>query len=258
MNLTSRRYYSASIVAFAFLAAALPALNSHAGPINSESVPTISVSVDSFAGPPWEYSPALDALEMASGQGRGKKLGMPMAFGAILGNRANVVIEDLEFDPDPFVVNNLLVTNTTSTTQFYTVGIALPTTFGAPNIISGSVLTGVIDTSGNGTATIATVGAGQPIYSAQIDFNTVATLQDHPFSLSVAPPDVLASASDSFGPTLSNVPVNSSIGIQLRFSLTAGDTATILSRFDVVIPEPASAGLFLIGLLGVIAGWRRR
>jgi hypothetical protein len=38
----------------------------------------------------------------------------------------------------------------------------------------------------------------------------------------------------------------------LRFSLTAGDTASILSRFDVVaIPEPATLVLGAILLMGV-------
>jgi hypothetical protein len=62
-----------------------------------------------------------------------------------------------------------------------------------------------------------------------------------------------------FGPTPSAVPVTSNIGIQLRFSLTPGDTLSISSRFDVKrIPEPASAAVIGLGLALVAGGIRRR
>jgi hypothetical protein len=64
---------------------------------------------------------------------------------------------------------------------------------------------------------------------------TVATLQDDPFSL-VALSGLSNTASAAFGPSPNGVPVTSNIGIQLRFSLTAGDSASILSRFDVLDP----------------------
>lgn len=238
-------------VAFLFLVAAV--VDSKAGPITANNVPTITVDDEGFTGPPWEYSPALDVLEDLPG--RGKKLGIPKAESAIQGNRANVEIRQLEFDPDPFVLNNILITNTTNATQIYTVGIALPTTFPAPNIISGNVRTDVIDGGGAAGATVATV-PNFPIYAAQIDFNTVATLQNDPFSV-IAPAAGSASSSATFGPTANAVPVNSNIGIQLRFSLTAGDTASILSRFDVVaIPEPTA---LCLGALAIFAiGFYRR
>ena len=82
------------------------------------------------------------------------------------------------------------------------------------------------------------------IYQAQIDFSTVASLLSDPFTLSAAPGNS-ATASSTFGATPSGVPVTSSIAVQLRFTLSPGDTASILSRFDVVpggtIPEPGYA-----------------
>jgi hypothetical protein len=233
-------------VASLFLVAAVVDLK--AGPITANSVPTISVDDEGFAGPPWEYSPALDVLQNLPD--RGKKLGIPKAESNIQGNRASVEIRQLEFDPDPFVLNNILITNTTNSTQIYTVGIALPTSFPAPNFISGTVRTDVIDGGDAPGGTVATV-PNFPIYTAQIDFNNVATLQNHPFSVT-APAAGTASSSASFGPTLSAVPVNSNIGIQLRFSLTAGDTASILSRFDVVaIPEPTALYLGSLAILAI-------
>jgi hypothetical protein len=180
-----------------------------------------------------------------------------LSFDGIAGGRANITIKELEFDPDPFVLNNILITNTTATTQIYTVGVALPTVFAAPNFISGNVRTDVIDGGGAAGGTVSTV-AGFPIYSAQIDFSEVASLQADPFSVT-APAGGSSGASASFGPTVNGTAVTSNIGIQLRFSLTAGDTAAILSRFDVVaIPEPASLASGVLAMLAVSFGLRRR
>jgi hypothetical protein len=239
---------SLTVLLLLILPAAAPA-----GTLHSDAVPTVSISVDSAPGLTFDFTPSESELVM-SGSDHGRKLGTPKAFDNILGGRADVVIQELEFDPDPFVVNNYLVTNPLTTTQVYTIGTGLLTSFAAPNTISGSVLTAVIDSSGNGTATVAT--AATPIYRAQIDGSTVATLQDPAFSVSV-PPGVLNNASASFGPSANLVPVTSDIGILLRFSLTPGDTATIISRFDVV-PEPTSLGLgFLALLAGVVISGRR-
>jgi hypothetical protein len=156
-----------------------------------------------------------------------------------------VKILDLDFNPDPFVLNNILVTNTTASTQIFSVTVGLPTSFGAPNLISGNITTSVID-GGTDGATVSTV-TGQPIYKAQIDFNTVATMQNDPFSVTT-PGSSAASA--TFGPLLNAVPVLNNIGIVLTFQLTAGDTAAILSRFDVAVPEPSTIALaVLVGAL---------
>jgi hypothetical protein len=250
-NLLTRCHF-----AVAFLVFLVAAVDSNAGPITADNVPTITVDDEGFAGPPWEYSPALDVLQNLPG--RGKKLGVAKAEAKIQGKRANVEISQLEFDPDPFVLNNILITNTTDSTAFYTVGIALPTSFAAPSLISGTVRTDVIDGDDVPGGAVASV-PGFPIYTAQIDFNNVATLQDHPFSVT-APPAGTASLAASFGPMFNAVPVTSSIGIQLRFSLTAGDTASILSRFDVVgipIPEPTTLCLAALSVL-VMGRYRQR
>jgi hypothetical protein len=190
--------------------------------------------------------------------GGGRKLGIPIAQQHIQGNRASVVIEQLAFDTDPFVLNNILITNTTTTAQVYSVTVGLPTTFAGPNLISGNVRTDAIDGGGAPGATISTV-SGSPIYSAQIDFATVATLQNDPLSI-IAPAGGSAGAAASFGPSVNATAVTSNIGIQLRFMLSAGDTAAVLSRFDVVaVPEPSTLLLSVIGLGAIVQmGWRRR
>jgi hypothetical protein len=235
---------------------AFAASESRAEMIGDIVPPIITISADGFGGPAWEYSPALEVLENLPD--RGRKLGIPTARMHIQGNRASVVIEELAFDPDPFVLNNILITNTTTSTQIYTVGLALPTVFGGPNLISGNVRTDVIDGGGGPGATIASV-TGFPIYAAQIDFGTVATLHNDPTSVT-ALAGGSASLPASFGPTVNPIAVSSNIGIQLRFSLTAGDTASILSRFDVApVPEPSALGLAALGMgLATIVAWRRR
>jgi hypothetical protein len=248
MNDIQSRNHSAIIVAAIFsLALVASAASSYAGTINANSVPTITIDDLGFDGPAWTYSPATETLMNLPD--RGKKIGVETALMHIQGGRADVQIEQLAFDPDPFVLNNILITNNTGMTQTYSVGIALPTSFPGPNIISGTVRTSVIDGGGAPGATVATV-VGFPIYQAEKDFVSVATLQNHPFSV-VAPPALTNSSAATFGPLVHAAPVVANIGIQLRFTLTAEDTASILSRFDVVaIPEPASLAL---GIFAVVA-----
>jgi hypothetical protein len=228
-----------------------------AGPIVSGQVPTVTITIeDSPTAPSWTYAPSEEDYRQAPD---GSYVLKEAHEYDILGNRAHVEIAGLQFDPDPFVLNNILVTNTTTSTQIFSAFVGLPTTFVSPNIISGNVRTNVIDGGSDG-ATIATT-APTALYQAQIDGVTVSSLQNHIFSV-VAPAGGSNTASDLFGPSLNAVPVTSNIGIQLRFSLTPGDTAAILSRFDVVaVPEPSSAALVAIALAvaaGIAARSRRR
>ncbi len=163
-------------------------------------------------------------------------------------------IEEIEFDPDPSVFNNYILTNTTSSTQTYSIPIVVSTTFPAPNLISGSITTQVID-GGTDGATVAAPTSGS-IYNAMIDGTVIHTLQDDPFSLYAS--GGVNNALAAFGPITSTVPVNSSIGVQLDFTLTAGDSAAFLSRFDVVIPEPSTVLLAVFGLVGILLLARRR
>ena len=155
----------------------------------------------------------------------------------------DLTVQQLRFDPDPLISNNTLVQNNTLVNQIYTLSVALPTSFGAPNGIRGSIATSLIAVGGGTVSSVAPFS----IYSAQIDGVTVRTLQNNPFTLTT--PNAAVSAVASYGLEANIVPVNTSIGILLRFQLTPGDSVTILSDFEVapVIPEPSTLALLLLG-----------
>lgn len=166
----------------------------------------------------------------------------------------------LSMDSDPFVTNNFTITNTTNSTQIYTVG----TTVGvAPAIplasMQGSVGFSLTDNNGNG-ATLAT--SGVPFYRAQIDGNVARTLWNSPTSFTA--PFGTTSSNTFFGfptPEGAPEPVDTSIGILMVFSLTGGDSVSFSSNFTVneaVVPAPAALWLFGSGLLGLVAVARRK
>lgn len=220
----------------------------HAGPITGD--PPTLVAVLESNGIPAEYAPAVEEFEVDDNKYKLKGSKDPVDIGGVLWT-----VEEIEFDPDPFVLANNVFTNPTAVPQIVTFGIALPTNFPAPNRIKGLIDLDVID-GGTDGASVSTV-AGFPIYTAEIDFVGVETLLDAPFTLN-APATGSNNATDSFGFQVSNVPVNASIGIQLRFQLSPGDTATVISRFDVVeIPEPTTCLLFVAGLAGCLTVRRR-
>lgn len=242
---------SVALLAFLSLTKASPLL---AGTVPVLVPPTFEVRIEEPDARTWRYAPATDLLQPDSGDDGTYKLMAPYEQ-SILQQRAHFRLDELEFNPDPFVLNNVLITNNTAGTQVFSVFVGLPTSFVAPNLISGHVRTTVIDGGSDG-ATIQSLSA-QPIYESQIDSASVAALQSDPFLL-VASPAEQASSFASFGATPSTVPVLSSIGIQLRFSLTPGDTAAVVSRFDVTpVPEPGAPLAWLALAVG-LTFFRRR
>ena len=104
--------------------------------------------------------------------------------------------------------------------------------------------------------------SGQAMYMGMIDMAGVLSLlppdaPDVPLVVSTAGGvDTASKVAGLPGPTLPSGAVNSSIGIQHKFTLTPGDNATFNSFF-VVTPEPATLGfLTLMGLL--LFAFRRR
>ena len=174
---------------------------------------------------------------------------------------------DLDFDAigdtDPFINNTIAVTNTSGSTNTYTFIVVLPTiAITGGSFMGGSIGGSVNDSNFSGAATLASA-AGSPVYTGLIDGVGApgATMYNDPFTSAPVPfaggTSILPATSFGLpGPTFPGPDVAGSIGIQLKFTLTAGDSAAITSFF-IVEPVPAPAALALLGLAG-IAGPRRR
>jgi hypothetical protein len=165
----------------------------------------------------------------------------------------------LSMDSDPFVTNNFTITNTSGSTQTYSlatsIGVSPTIPIGAMRGSIGYTLTNNVGAS----ATLATSGVS--IYRATIDGNVARTLWDSPNSFSAG--STGASSNDFGFPTREAAPesIDSTIGILITFSLTDGDSVSFTSNFDVqpvVVPVPAAAWLFGSGLLGLFGLSRRK
>ena len=140
MNLSRRflgSFCAALAVSFAITGGASQAF---AGTI---TFPSIEISIEGNSAK-FTYSPSASDYRRATNADGGYELTEQKHFD-ILGNLAHLTIEQLQWDPDPFVLNNILVTNTTDSTLTFSAFVGLPTTFPAPNSISGNVSASVID-----------------------------------------------------------------------------------------------------------------
>lgn len=154
-----------------------------------------------------------------------------------------ITLEELEFDPDPSVFANLVVTNNSAVTQTYNFTVTQPAYLAnVNNQVFGSIVVSLQDqdTPENGATLANPTGS---VYTANIDGSQVDTLLSS-YSLSTPPNPNGYLTSFGWDPHVGAV--TSSISIDLAFTLSAGDSATVISRFDV-IPEPATILLLSLG-----------
>lgn len=111
------------------------------------------------------------------------------------------------------------------------------------------------DASFNG-ALVENNAAGDPLFVGLIDGVPVLDLLET-VSLSTASFDLIGDTEGLPGPTIPGGAALSSIGIEVNFALSPGDSVSFTSSFQVeLIPEPSTTLLVVGGL--VIAATRRR
>ncbi len=160
----------------------------------------------------------------------------------------------LNGDPDPLISGNLVVENLFMESVEVTIQVILPI---SPQLTLGSEMLGSAAiglTTDAGGGELATFG-GNPLWQGLIDGLSVGNDAAIFFDAFALTNGGLGSASSSgnFGIPFPVVgpPVLNSIGIEINFSLTQFDQASITSVFNVV-PAPGVVGLLAVGaLLGV-------
>ena len=172
----------------------------------------------------------------------------------------------VELKEDPFVTNNLVVQNNTGVTQSYIASVVLPIpAFPYDRVINSSF--GVTATDGGAGAAdgIINVGIGSrpTIYTGMVNGSSVLALDPvtgMPITQANCPggASVGCTALAGNNVALLFIPagVATSIGLELNFTLSAGDSAGLTSRFEI-IPEPTTALLVGLGLIGLGAARRR-
>lgn len=162
---------------------------------------------------------------------------------------------DALIDPDPFINGTFSITNTSSTTAIFSVEFILDSSVQfAQSLMNGAFAGTLTDADGNGSASIGRVAGSGGFYSAFIDGNLVRSLGSSAYSYSGMAFGSSQVGPESFDPTTGPA-LNSTIGLQFRFSLSAGDSVSFASLFNVV---PAPGAIALMGAAGVMGSRRRR
>lgn len=165
--------------------------------------------------------------------------------------------------PEPFMVGNVVVTNTTTVTQAILVQMTLAVGSPLPfTLVGGSISGAVTDLTGNG-ASLSSIGTS-PIYTGFTDFgfgtqSTAAALMSSA-TITAGTNQSASIGPAGFGgifPSKPNGAVLENITVQFHFTLSAGDSASFTSIFDVqAIPAPGV--LALLGAAGAVRSRRRR
>ncbi len=154
---------------------------------------------------------------------------------------------------NPFIESSFSVTNQTASTQTFDLFFSLPvsTTF-APGFKSGELNFTFTDANGDGSASVVLNS-----WDGLID--GVSALQLFTASIPCSGTGCSGGiAPVSTGPVLHSAGVNSTLGLLLSFDLSAGDTVTMDTRFEVSpVPVPGAAWLFGSGLIAML-GFRKK
>ncbi len=164
---------------------------------------------------------------------------------------------DALIDPDPFINGTFSITNTANSTQTFTVNFTLDSSVQfAQSLMNGAFAGTLNDANGDGFASIGRTSGSAGFYSAFIDGNLVRSLGSSAYGYSGAAFGSAQVGPESFAPVVGPA-LNTTIGLQFRFTLSAGDSVSFSSLFNVV-DVPAPGALALLGAAGCIGSRRRR
>ena len=160
---------------------------------------------------------------------------------------------DMTVNPDPYIDTTLTLDNLTASTQTYNLLFTLPITppF-SPGFKSGELSLSFMDLNEDDFAAVSINN-----WEGLIDGSTALTL------LATTIPCSGTGCTGtlfpvSTGPLLHPAGVSSDLGLLISFDLSAGDTVTIDTRFEVTpVPLPPAL-LFLSSALGLLAFSRKR
>jgi hypothetical protein len=155
------------------------------------------------------------------------------------------------YDTDPFVTNNIALTNNSLVAQTFIISVAIPIpAFAYDQAIANSVGITATDSNGNGLLSVTSAALAE----GQVNGTTVLSMLD-PLSLTQANcsfvgPGCTAIAVENVPSQLLPAGSATLLGLKLTFTLSPGDSVGITSRFEIV-PEPGTALLVGLGALGL-------
>lgn len=157
-------------------------------------------------------------------------------------------------DADPFIAGSFTVTNTSSMMQTFDLLFSLPVSPSfTDGYMTGSLSGSYTDADGSGSAAL-NLNAWEGLIDGSVEMNGLFSFAGPCLgvgcSVNIAPV--------TQGPDFYSGDVNSTIGIHMNFGLSAGDSVTFDTLFDVTpVPVPAAVWLFGSGLIA-LAGFVRR
>ncbi|MBX7072804.1 MAG: hypothetical protein K1X71_06610 [Pirellulales bacterium] len=147
---------------------------------------------------------------------------------------------------------DLKVTNLMSTAQTYSALATLPVPFLATSGIQGIWGGAILDLNGDGATLSTDDTTGDPMFLGLVDGVPKFVDYPHPFTLVAAPGKGNGTLFAGFGPAaILGPPIVGEIGVQLRFTASAGDKAFSHGTFHAFsVPEPP--GFMLGGIAALV------